>query len=136
MDVRLPIGKVAIKEKAPATLLGNLALVNEAGGQTELTATAPSVIDNGFDIVIGNPPYGIKFASSVKKSLSRLYPLAARVPDSYAFFILRGLELFKTRRCFGDIARIRSATLRMGKISDGTSFVIHDAKHLAERLGF
>ena len=91
----LPIGNVAIEEKAPATLLGNLALVNEAGGQTELTATAPSEIESGFDIVIGNPPYGIKFASSVKKSLSRLYPLAARVPDSYAFFILRGLELLR-----------------------------------------
>lgn len=53
----LPIGKVRLEGEAPATFLGNLALVNEAGGQGELAANVPRDIESGFDVVIGNPPY-------------------------------------------------------------------------------
>src|SRR5205085_1826606 len=53
----LPVGKVRIQGKASATLLGNLPLVNEVEGQTELSASTPQEIESGFDIVVGNPPY-------------------------------------------------------------------------------
>ena len=53
----LPVGKVRLQGCAPATLLGNLAIINEAGGQGELTASAKGEIDSGFDLIIGNPPY-------------------------------------------------------------------------------
>lgn len=49
----------------------------------------------GFDIVIGNPPYGIKFAASQKTILAKLYSKAARIGDSYSYFMLRGLGLLK-----------------------------------------
>ena len=91
----LPVGKVRIEGKSAATLLGNLALINEVGGQTELTPNALREIDSGFDLVIGNPPYGIKFPASQKRSLSEFYPQAARVLDSYAIFILKGITLLR-----------------------------------------
>jgi hypothetical protein len=50
---------------------------------------------SGFDVVIGNPPYGIKFNSILKKDLSSRYSTAKKVPDSYSFFIVRGLSLLK-----------------------------------------
>ena len=50
---------------------------------------------SGFDIVIGNPPYGIRYSALVKAQLAQLYPQASKLPDSYAFFILRGLRLLR-----------------------------------------
>lgn len=91
----LPIGKVRLDGKPPATLLGNLALINDASGQSELVASEPREYDSGFDIVIGNPPYGVKFPSILKQRLSAYYPQASKVPDSYAFFMLRGLALLR-----------------------------------------
>ena len=53
----LLVGKVHIDTKSTITLLGNLALVNDAGGQSELIASTPKEIDSGFDVIISNPPY-------------------------------------------------------------------------------
>lgn len=50
-------------------------------------------LSSGFDIVIGNPPYGIKFSSPLKSQLSGIYKKASSIGDSYTYFILRGLEL-------------------------------------------
>lgn len=51
----------------------------------------------GFDIVIGNPPYGAKFSTKEKKVLSRIYD-KSDVPDyeSADFFIEVGYKLSKT----------------------------------------
>lgn len=51
----------------------------------------------GFDIVIGNPPYGAKFSAKEKKVLSRIYE-KSNVPDyeSADFFIEIGYKLLKT----------------------------------------
>ena len=50
----IPIGKVRLEGKSPGTLRGNFALINEAGGQTELMANERHVrSDSGFDVVIG-----------------------------------------------------------------------------------
>jgi adenine-specific DNA-methyltransferase len=74
----LPVGKVRVEGKASATLLGNLALINEAGGQTELTANAAREIDSGFDVVIGNPPY------VRQEKIKNLKPLfQSTYPDTY-----------------------------------------------------
>jgi hypothetical protein len=48
----------------------------------------------GFDITIGNPPYGVK--DTGKKYLDlvqKMFPIARRVPDSYFLFIVKGFEL-------------------------------------------
>ncbi len=90
----LPVGKVRITDKSPSTLLGNLALINDAEGQMELAARGVE-IESGFDIVVGNPPYGVKFDSLRKTMLSSLYPPAKKVPDSYCFFVLRSMAMLK-----------------------------------------
>jgi len=50
-------------------------------------------IADGFDIVIGNPPYGIVFDLSVKANLEMAYPSFKRNNDIYVAFYERGLEL-------------------------------------------
>jgi hypothetical protein len=47
----------------------------------------------GFDIVIGNPPYGIKYQKSYKSTLATSFPEGAGIADSYSYFILKGLSL-------------------------------------------
>lgn len=44
-------------------------------------------IENGFDIIIGNPPYSVRFSDIEKKQLKKRYP---DVPDfeSSNYFIL------------------------------------------------
>jgi hypothetical protein len=51
----------------------------------------------GFDIVIGNPPYGSKFTSTEKTLLRTIYPESRFKIDSYSLFILKGLNLSKER---------------------------------------
>lgn len=44
-------------------------------------------LEKGFDIVIGNPPYGVNFDSNEKKYLkSRFDHLVQRIPNSYLYF--------------------------------------------------
>jgi adenine-specific DNA-methyltransferase len=51
----------------------------------------PSV-KNGFDIVIGNPPYGIDFTDDVKEYLKNRYDyLVQRIRNSFLYFI--GLQM-------------------------------------------
>jgi hypothetical protein len=49
----------------------------------------------GFDVVIGNPPYGVKIPKAHEKHMLNAYPAAKKIPDSYCFFMLRGLDLAK-----------------------------------------
>lgn len=41
----------------------------------------------GFDVVIGNPPYGANFSKEEKKILNLKYPLIKGQPESYEYFI-------------------------------------------------
>ncbi len=52
-------------------------------------------ITDGFDVVIGNPPYGVKFNKQNENELIGLFSYAKKVPDSYFFFVLKGLDLTK-----------------------------------------
>lgn len=97
----LPIGKVQIHGKAPVTLLGNLALINEVRGQAELTPSTLRELDSGFDIVIGNPPY-IRIQTLKQKDPTIVafykdhYASAAKGNyDIYVVFIEAGLRLLK-----------------------------------------
>lgn len=95
----LPIGKMRLDGKAPATLIGNLALINEARGQSELTAKDPLEIDSGFDIVIGNPPYvliqdGMR-DEELLKLFRKTYEVASYKIDLYHLFIERSVKLLK-----------------------------------------
>lgn len=48
----------------------------------------------GFDIVIGNPPWGAKLTIDEKIYLTRKYPLVpSKIKDSYLYFLCRSLDL-------------------------------------------
>ena len=91
-----PVGKVKIDGKSPATLLDNLALINEADGQTELTTTAPREIDSGFDIVIANPPYvRMEQIKHLKPLFSEIYACFSGRADLYVYFYEKSVMLLK-----------------------------------------
>lgn len=52
-------------------------------------------VKDGFDIVIGNPPYGAKFKLEEKKYFKETYKYQNYQPESYLFFIEKGLTLTK-----------------------------------------
>ncbi len=97
----LPIGKTKRQGRSLVTMLGNLALVNEAGGQSELIAAQIDEEESGFDVVIGNPPY-VRIQTLKKKDpefvrfLGRNYLSAGQGSyDLYVTFIEAGLRLLK-----------------------------------------
>lgn len=49
----------------------------------------------GFDIVIGNPPYGAKFTNDEKKVYRNLFPETQFKIDSYSLFVLLSFGLLK-----------------------------------------
>jgi hypothetical protein len=99
----LPIGKVRLKGRAAATLLGNLSLINEVDGQTELTPTASREIDSGFDIVIGNPPYALISGQLFQDVYAENYPLLSGKPDLYRMFLERCPNLLPPSGCLAFI---------------------------------
>lgn len=57
----------------------------------------------GFDVVIGNPPYGIVFDESRKRYLEQHCPTFVRNNDRYVAFTEKSLHLLKTQGLFGFI---------------------------------
>jgi Eco57I restriction endonuclease. len=49
----------------------------------------------GFDVVIGNPPYGVQFNAQEKKFIRENYKSYQYKFDSYVYFIERGINLLK-----------------------------------------
>ena len=65
---------------------------HDSGKKTEFSAFVPSC---GFDILLGNPPWGYSFGAADIKRLKKKYetiPLSGR-PESFALFIERGLSV-------------------------------------------
>ena len=87
-----PVGKVKIDGNASATLLGNLVLVNEAGGQTELTESTSREVDSGFDIVIGNPPYVLIQAGMRNEQLLEAFETLSKSHLTKLTFIICSLK--------------------------------------------
>lgn len=52
-------------------------------------------INNGFDIVIANPPYGVLFSEKEKQYFSDNYKHQDYQPESYLIFIEKGIALTK-----------------------------------------
>jgi adenine-specific DNA-methyltransferase len=135
----LPVGKVRIQGTAPITLLGNLSLINEADGQTELTATTPRELESGFDIVIGNPPY-VRMQTLKKKDpklvafLKDHYISAAKGNyDLYVVFIEAGLSLLKSD---GQLAYICPHKFFNADYGSGLRGLIAKGKHLRHVVHF
>jgi hypothetical protein len=49
----------------------------------------------GFDVVIGNPPYGVKYTPSEKQLLRKIYPESQFKIDSYSLFLLKSFDLLR-----------------------------------------
>jgi adenine-specific DNA-methyltransferase len=84
-----------LSKPATTTLRGNLALINEAGGQTELISQERPT-ESGFDIVIGNPPYvRMEEIKELKSALEEQYYCFTGRADLYVYFYERSLDLLK-----------------------------------------
>lgn len=67
-----------------------MARVNPFDWQTEFTNIFRQ---GGFDVVIGNPPWGSFFSDKDKEYLIRLYVSKTGEPESHLFFIEKGLSI-------------------------------------------
>ena len=54
----------------------------------------------GFDIIIGNPPYGIKLTGSEREQYKKIYPCLKFRFDIYMVFFMLGLKLTRNTLCF------------------------------------
>ncbi|MCK4467731.1 MAG: N-6 DNA methylase [Desulfobacterales bacterium] len=54
----------------------------------------------GFDAVIGNPPYGVRFNKKESIYLSNRYPYTRKFPDSYCYFMIKCLQLIRKNGFF------------------------------------
>nr|WP_287419500.1 DNA methyltransferase [Candidatus Brachybacter algidus] len=57
----------------------------------------------GFDVVIGNPPYGVKFSNEEKKYFKLKFESIVGKYDSYGFFIELGLRILGINKRMGFI---------------------------------
>ncbi|CAN5291388.1 hypothetical protein BH09BAC2_BH09BAC2_03620 [soil metagenome] len=56
----------------------------------------------GFDVVIGNPPWGAVLDSSSKVKLAKTYPIIpAKLKDSYLYFMLMTFKIIKQNSFYG-----------------------------------
>ena len=63
---------------------------------SEIMNPAKEEVKKGFDIVIGNPPYGAKFTDEEKKAIRKRYPETQFKIDSYSLFLLQSMNLLKS----------------------------------------
>ncbi|MCX6580254.1 MAG: N-6 DNA methylase [Candidatus Aminicenantes bacterium] len=49
----------------------------------------------GFDVVIGNPPYGAQFSHEIRHYLSNEYGIPVPITDSFVVFLLKSLSIVK-----------------------------------------
>jgi hypothetical protein len=57
----------------------------------------------GFDVIIGNPPYGIVFDTVMKQYLEEKYEAFGRNNDTFVAFVQRALQLLRPGGLFGFI---------------------------------
>ncbi|RLA74342.1 MAG: hypothetical protein DRG11_05190 [Epsilonproteobacteria bacterium] len=73
------------------------------GGFTKETSAKPTA-SAGFDVVIGNPPYGAAFSTEDKNNLKEIYKTIHKGKfDSYYYFIKRGVDILKQDGLLGYI---------------------------------
>jgi len=90
----------------------------------------------GFDIVIGNPPYGADFSESEKRILKKSYNLIKGQPESYEYFLFFGINILLSK--FGCISFInptnfieskRAEDLRLFILNNGLISIISNFRY-------
>ncbi|MDQ1266569.1 MAG: hypothetical protein QG635_1721, partial [Bacteroidota bacterium] len=82
------------------------------------------IADGGFDIVIGNPPFGADYGYDIGHYLSNIFRLPMPIADSYLMFILKTLHLMKYSGILGLI--VPSSWLYMSQYLDFRKHVLHE----------
>ncbi|WP_375579037.1 TaqI-like C-terminal specificity domain-containing protein [Marivirga tractuosa] len=88
--------KQARLEKEKSDILNNKIFENAFEWRFEF----PEVLDNegnfiGFDVVIGNPPYGVNFNKSDANFIKKIYETFNSRGESYVLFIEKGQQILK-----------------------------------------
>ena len=92
--------KEKITNKDDAIVNTDFNILNEPGSEYHTTKK----LKRGFDVVIGNPPWGAKLSKADIDFLIRKYPLVpTKVKDSYLYFILLSLTILKKKGILGQI---------------------------------
>lgn len=95
-DWAVEFAEIFAPELAESTLSGKMAgLVNTTKGQTELI-NAPK--EGGFDIIVANPPYGLKCEDALRLQYFPRNNKAdeeSQSKDSYGLFMARAIQLLK-----------------------------------------
>jgi hypothetical protein len=87
----------------------------------------------GFDIIVGNPPYGITFDKASKSYLEEMYPTFKRNNDIYVAFIQKGLQLLKNG---GYLSFILPNTFLGGSYFDHIKEYILSQARILKRIDF
>lgn len=105
--------KTARKDNKLTALDSNIKCGNSLINDSEVAGTKsfnwetefPSVFENGgFDVVVGNPPYGAKLNVSERKYLNREYTNGAGTTDTAALFVKLAInKLLRSKGDFGFI---------------------------------
>lgn len=103
--------KTAKNNQTLATLDGNIKCGNSIVADTEVASNAfewqkefPGIFANGgFDIVIGNPPYGAKLDQATKKYITKEFKTSEGRFDTYHTFIELGMRILKKKGYLGYI---------------------------------
>lgn len=91
--------------------------------------------EGGFDVVIGNPPYGALFNKPEKLFLIKEYPVIKGQPESYEYFLFRAMFLCRKRGYVSFIVPTnfvesqRAEGLRETLIKDGHIKVISNFRY-------
>ena len=103
--------KTAKNNQTLATLDGNIKCGNSIVADTEVASNAfewqkefPGIFANGgFNIVIGNPPYGAKLDQATKKYITKEFKTSEGRFDTYHTFIELGMRILKKKGYLGYI---------------------------------
>ncbi len=80
----------------------------------------------GFDVVIGNPPYGVNFNKENGEAYERLYDTFNWRGESYVLFIERAISILKNKANFGFI--IPDTLLNLGFTETLRKYILKNTK--------
>ncbi len=117
LDFRIQFEKVKNLQKDTDKLF-NKYTVEEPEGKYGFTG--------GFDIIIGNPPYGALFTENEIAYFRNRYHTAVWRGESYLFFIEQGIKLLKPSAMLGYI--IPDTLLNLGFTQPAREFILRNTK--------